>query len=564
VLVPIELARPPTPLDVVGAYVTASEITSDPPQLDLILQSMSYRDILSTLAALATLLRDMEELPSSNRRDRQLAEAFREPFRGRAINLINGGRVLITAQAVMGLMNAALVLCKGRPKRVPEETAWLLLALLELQESYGRDDGGRHEIEGITGDAHAVLALVRSNSFYAQFDVRTTLAHAQLRWREIPDRHRAHPGYVDFRATFRQATGVELDDFITVGFAIWVQAINNKAVVLADDGLGLNLPRARVDRALRLISRTPDQLAEAILQQQGREVLEWDFDVIRRFPVVRLYGPRLVVLSTRLVLDRMFSLVRWDIDDGLTRMGRDWEASRARRFWQLMCEVDAIQSLESITPSRGLGKRLYRDDELAAAYRTKRRGPRLGDFVIEYPEAWIVGEVTTSTISRRLWSSQGLDALEAALGKVVDECRQIESTIGQLRANETRLTGKPAQRREFVPLLVMAEGFPVNPATITLINSRLQRATVLQAKDVGPLHVTDIEELAILESIALQGRSLLDVLRAHERGALQRTSLKDFVLRELRTHVIETPERLRGPFERAWDPIIRAVQTQQT
>ncbi len=559
--VPAHLTRRPMPIDVIGVYATGIEVFGSRLDPQLIIATLPGRDILTTLASLATLLGRVEDKPFDRDRDREIAALFRAPHRGRAEDLINQGRVLVTAQAIMGLIKAALVLCRPRPMRSPDSPLWIFLALLAIQDSYGdRQDDTGEQIAGIHGDPRSVISVIRSQLFSFHADLVTTLAHSQLRWRELPAAMSHLPQYVNLEEAFEEATGVTLDDFVTVGLAIWSQCQRSNASVLLNDGLGLRLPRRRVDAAIRLIAASPPDLAAEVRRTEGEDGFEWSFDALRRYPVVRLYGARLVVLSPRLVLERVFSLVRWDIEYALTERGKTAEAARVRHFWQLMCEADALAALSAIAPDQGPLKRLYREDELARAFGSKRRRPKLSDFAIDYPGVWIVGDITSSTLSREIEGRGAQAALESGLAKVVAKARQIESTIGFLRSDEAKVTGAatPGTRR-YMPLLVMAEGFPVSAVTSALLAHRLDRAGVLRSPDIGPLHLVDNEELSILEALAVQGHTILDLLAAHEHGSFSGMSLKDFLLVEKGLSPSNRTERLRGPFERAWAPILRAI-----
>jgi hypothetical protein len=157
-------------------------------------------------------------------------------------------------------------------------------------------------------------------------------------------------------------------------------------------------------------------------------------------------------------------------------------------------------------------------------------------------------------------SGDPIDALESGLTKLVAKAAQLESTIAALRKDPSRLTGSEVgQSTTFVPLLVMAEGFPVNPATSALLNFRLHEAGILQERDCTPLHVISNEELSLIEALVEEGHALLTLLRRHTEGSLKSMSLRDFLAAEARLTPAERPRRLQGPFERAWAPVFRAI-----
>jgi hypothetical protein len=98
------------------------------------------------------------------------------------------------------------------------------------------------------------------------------------------------------------------------------------------------------------------------------------------------------------------------------------------------------------------------------------------------------------------------EALSGDLDKLVGEVEQIDSTIAALRAEEPVLTGAAAHPvRRFYPLLVAAQGFPVNPISTELLRARVRLRGLLSGPDVAPLEGVDTVELAMLEALADTG-----------------------------------------------------------
>lgn len=561
--VPAELARPPAPADLLGVYITWGEVIG--PELDprLLLATLPSRDLLTTLSTLGLLLHNVENGPASPDRDREIASLLKVPYRGRAENLVNAGHVLVSAQGILGLAKLAIELCAAKPSDDSNDQRWLLLGILATQGLYGRGEAEADtsaELDGIRGSARAAIDLIRAQLFLSRSDPVTLLAHSQLRWREIPNRFRMHKHFIDLEKAFFETTGVLLDDFVAVALALWTLVLQGNAGAVLDDGLGLKLPRRRVAAALKLFCASPTTLRRELRVTSGLKDFAWSFDALRRYPVVRVDRTKLVLLSPRLLIERVFSLVRWDIEHTLRSASKTKEADQVRQFWQFVCEQDARESLESIAPSTGLAKRLYSENDLRAAYATRRHTPKLADFAIDYPTAWVVGDITSSTLRRDINVGDGRVALEGGLDKVLAKARQVESTIDLIRSNETRLTAaRTRYQRHFVPLIVMAEGFPVNPITTALLRDRLKRASILQQPDIARLHLIDNEELSMLEAFASQGHSMLQLLLDHEGASLERMALRDYLLVERGFDPKSRPDRLNGPFNRAWRPVFNAL-----
>ncbi len=558
--IPEQAMRQPMPIDILATYVTGEELWGRPIPLEVVIAGLSSSNRTSVLVACANLLAVWEEKPLDIARDVPIADLFRDPYRGRIIDAVRQGRALFSVQAILILAKLALRFC---PTRAPASGVTLRsvpLWLLSIQDALGRDDSEvTGTIEGVLGDPKTITALLRTQVFSTKVELATLLAVFQLRWRDLPRAEVQSRRYVDLEATFRRATGAKLDDLVSVGIALWAGSGQGLGPVLAAPQLSLRLPQKRIAAALRLLAASPATLRQAIEADERTLDAAWSFDAIRRYPVVRLRG-RLLVLSRRLLLERVFGGIRYDIESELRRLGRDRDATRAMAFWQSMCERDARLSLASVAPAEGPSKRLYVEAELKAAFGTANK---TADVAIDYPGAWVVCEVTTAKLSRESVIGGSIDAFNRDLRRTIDvKARQLEATIAELMRDESRLTGyPPSPRSRFVPVLVMAEGFPVNPITSLAIEERLKKADILQGPKIAPLHVIDRDELSMVEGLAEhQGASFDDILARHERAAFRRMGLRDWLLVE--EHVqVERPSRLHESYDRAWAPVMKAIRT---
>lgn len=184
------------------------------------------------------------------------------------------------------------------------------------------------------------------------------------------------------------------------------------------------------------------------------------------------------------------------------------------------------------------------------------------DAALDYGDAWVVAEISTRHLTRESIAGGSAEALEKDLERgIITKVAQIDSTITQLIRNETWLTGYASTpRRRHVAVLVVREGFPVNPMTMTAIHGRLAEKHLLADPRIGPLHILDQEDLNIAEAIAeSEGPSLLQLLEQHETGNLRNMDFKSWLIVE-RGLEAKRPERIAGPYENAWRPVLAVAQ----
>lgn len=567
VFVPESAVRGPTPIDLITTYVTAEEIFDQRLGLEFVRYVLPQVSRASLLRWCAELLGFYEALGASRKEiDKALVEhwQFREPVAERLRTELKNNRTLVTPQAILLLAQFALVLCPDEAAKDAEVPRFAVLAFA-IQDALGqqRDEREKPEDHTFSGDTASTLfrEVISNQDFNAWTDEGTLLARHHLHWEKLPAEAQDRPGRVDLVELFEEATGVSKDIFTAVGTAIWAAVEVHRRYPLAISDLGLlRLERAEIAAALKLFAATPEDLAAGITNRAERLHTEWSFDVLRRYPVVRLDDENMIVLSKRLLLQRIFGWVpMFDLISGLKAQGRDADAARADNWFRAMCEIDGLTSLRNIMPPAGGARRMYEEGQIQAAFGTAAPS---ADAALDYGNAWVVSEVSTRHLTRDSIVAGDAEALarDFQLG-IEKKVEQIDTTIRGLMDDESRLTGYPAvPRRRYVAMLVVTEGFPTNPMTRVTIRERLKARGLLTDARIGPLHILDQEELNMAEAIVEQGGpSLLQLLEEHERSNLRGSGFKDWLIMERGTRP-GRPKRIEGPYERAWRPVLDRVR----
>lgn len=320
------------------------------------------------------------------------------------------------------------------------------------------------------------------------------------------------------------------------------------------------MQREVVDRALSLVARTADEFRRLILSTPREFRTEWSFDVLRRYPLLRMDNGDILVLSKRLLIERVYGwLPIFDLTDGLKAKKRKTDAERAVRWLRHLCEADALAGLANLAgPSRFFG-----ESSIQLAFGTAVQN---ADAAIEYADAWVVFEIGTHQLTRATVVAAKPEALESDLRLGIDDkAAQLDATIRELIADESRLTTQaPRGRRRYVPVLVLTEGFPVNPMTMTAVRERLRVAGLFADARIGPLHIIDQEELDMAEAIAEErGPSLLQLFEDHERSNLADSGFKNWLILERGRGIgPRRPKRLEAVRAEAWQPALDRLRKQ--
>jgi hypothetical protein len=562
-IVPESAARPPQPIDLIQTYITYSELFGFAPDPDYVVKALGAVPRDEFVRGSAVLLGMYENIGASRHDiDRQLTDLwFRESAVGKIRERLRDHSTLVAPQTLLLLMQFALL---GSPAVPDPEARPRPLPALILATQEGLGSGGGAEEKVFTGDPHSALfrQVVASHDFGSARDEATTIAHHHQRWVRLAGAHASEAGAVDLHAAFREATGIDKDDFTAVALAIWAHCEVRASYPMAAAALdSFSISRDVVDRALGLIARTADEFRTLILDTPPAFRTEWSFDVLRRYPLLRLDNGDILVLSKRLLIERVYGwLPIFDLTAGLKAARRKKDADRAERWLRRLCEVDALAGLINLAgPSR-----FYGEDAIQRAFGTAEQN---ADAAIEYADSWVVSEIGTHQLTRATVVAGSPDALESDLRFGIDEkAAQLDATIRELIADESRLTGhSPLRRRRFVPVLVLTEGFPVNPMTTTAVRERLRDARLFADPRIGPLHIVDQEELDMAEAIAENdGPSLLQLLEAHERSSLADSGFKNWLILERgRGTGPRRPRRLEAVRHEAWLPAVERLRRQR-
>ncbi|GHH62319.1 hypothetical protein GCM10018781_10330 [Kitasatospora indigofera] len=318
---------------------------------------------------------------------------------------------------------------------------------------------------------------------------------------------------------------------------------------------GLGIPKERALAALGVISCSlPQMKVEIAKDHQGLGGgFAWSIGPFEQYPVIWA-DDAIAVIDPKLLINRIFGwLPFFDVQSRLSGKRR----GQFRDYAGRISEMYALEVVASIAPDH-LGKRIYTEDELRAAYGADIK---VVDAVIDYGDSWVVLDVSTRQLMRGSVAGTSAEDVKKDLDALaVKKAHQIQSTINCLRADESRLTGYPAAPgRRYYPVVVASEGFPVSPVTSLMVEDALRNEGVLQAGDVAPLQIVDTVDLELIESLEESGKSTFNrILHDKPQANLSRMSIRDFVLVECGLR-FERPRRMEALWKKPFSRVMKAA-----
>jgi hypothetical protein len=173
------------------------------------------------------------------------------------------------------------------------------------------------------------------------------LARTWFLWREFEARLTRYKPRRPLRELLREACGLELEDILTIAFALFAKLGEAEVGAFSRLDLGaLGLPRPAVEKFLNRFSASRSELSAVLSGQDG----EWALRPLEDKPLLRV-GPTTVVVTDPVLLKRRFThALYWLVHDH----ERDRVGDEARRAWTQvyseLVELYAEDLLQRLAP----------------------------------------------------------------------------------------------------------------------------------------------------------------------------------------------------------------------
>ena len=528
-IVPASVVDAPQPIDLVAAYLTASEVFGHPLRqqgLALLLEGRSGKGFVEVCAVLL----DVHHKDASGLDQRLAQHVLEGDARERALNLLRDrGMRFVVPQLALLASSAVLLASPWESDEVAavSEVVAAAVLLLHIGDLLVRPEESNEKI--LVGNLREGMALevIANQMFNSTTNLGTDIARHERLWHHLASEVSEEEGFPDLSAVFEAVTGIPLNIFEAVGFGLY--AARDKAPKVPKSWFDhTDITKEELIAVLDRTALTPDALRQRLEKDLGEDFSDtrWNLDAYSERPILDFDEQTWLIHSPQLLVDRFFSgLAFWDayFDAGA-------DQAQVRHAWGLITERYGHEVLESLAPEAA-GQRVWRESEIQDAFGTQ--GQRNADGVIDYGDAWVVLDFSSRMPKRELAHAESLKALEDEVKYVVgDKAAQLDATISALQVDESLLTGRPRPgRRRFHPVIVVSNKWPLNPITYELARLKVKEQGHLQGFHVESLAIITMEELEIVESVQEHGGpDFASLLRSHAAKSMRRMGLRDHVL----------------------------------
>ncbi len=528
-------ARGESPLDYVGVYLVLRDYIR-PEEMGVFSEGMSDAVMRAAVTVVGTenLIRFLCALgmmlwsPSPDHLEQLRArfiQCLQSAPRARVENALRPGpeqRVFLARQSLLASLRVALALPEIAPAPGPDPNIelWGLLFVHAVAEGLAAEPSDDGQTIGRM-PARLAAEMVRNTAFYETDDLYAAIDRQVRLWRDFGAAGCAELGGVHPADLVVDITGIEVEDFLALGFAVISHAMawDPGQPLYLDEGFGA-VDAARREAFLSHVASTREQLRTA-LAAPARST--WDFLAFQETPVLR--APQgLLVLDTAYLFGRVTTGLYWIIHDYMRDERGLRDLDHWRHAWADMVEAMAVDDLRPhapkllLPPSGGTSAAptFYRESEIQRAY----PGSKAADVVIDFGTVLGAFEIVSGqlTIGTRIDGSP--EAFRKDMEKLVfKKMRQLDKTAANLIGDECRLTGWRGEPREVFPVVVIGSGFALNPIVANCIEDQRGAEGLFELPRIRPLSVIDLAELEMLEGLAVRGRNILEVLdQWHQSG----------------------------------------------
>lgn len=504
-------------LKYVHAYLTWEEMSGQAlgePDIVERLARMSAYDVLQALSRLSCMvhasgLLDLDQQILIMRRIGWPAEILDDVRRALEVSG-DGRRVLFFPQQIVHLARLAVLHCDSRPsddfgdgehRRAFLECLFGVTDLLEDTDLDAEDVPSTVSWmlrqSAINRRQESVLLWAR----YYDIFIRT--------WGDV-----ATPEAFDAAEAFQRFTGMELPDWLTVGFAVYIRFLQYGNG--STEEFFLDPERWFSEGALDEVVwgaflaaniQTLDECRTAIQDEEARYgPTQYRCQTFERRPLLAFSDGRVITLALDSLERRATEGIFFELADGAQAEGQPREHFTSP--FGLVFEEFVQRALERALPAVGV-PRVYRP------HRYVRGGDEVesSDAVVDSGDTVIFGEVVAkrpvvATLTRGDYSAFKKDLADTVLKKA----RQLHLNIAAYRAGELRFDQLAYDEGQRIwPVLFIVEGFPTMPPIQSVIAQAIADEGWLQG--LPPLAIIDAEELAALEGLLAAGFSFAELLQ---------------------------------------------------
>ncbi len=365
------------------------------------------------------------------------------------------------------------------------------------------------------------MEVIQNAYFHSVEEFGDALARYRLLWTAYESDLVRYRPRAELARMLREATELDLDDILALGFACYADASRARQGVSPEVDLSVfGIPADTVDRFLGVFSRTADDLEGEFRRHGG----QWEFLPFESTPLLRTGPTTVAVLDVGLLQTRLTLGLYWLVHD-YEKQHSELRREQWSQTYSELVEIHAERQLVRLARSADAGVVIFTEDDMAALPGSNPDiGFQSGHTVVLCDV--VQHQITTPARHR----GDAAKFREDVRVTVLEKARQLDSGAQELMATPMPL-GSPAVRpvHRIVPVVVCGAPFPVNPITLQHIREQLTEQALLTDVRCGPLLVVNLSEIEMLECLVEAGHATVRGVLAAWSSTGPAASLRDYI-----------------------------------
>lgn len=365
------------------------------------------------------------------------------------------------------------------------------------------------------------------------------------------------------KGKFKKATGTDFNALTAVGFAIWgfYSEPNREKRLSQPNEFIFNKnyfrkvnpsSKRKLLKALKNLSGDFKHFQTEFAMQPSKIGEHFSFNPFWRKPIIHSAKNAYYILDMKYLEERLGMGAFWFIFDS-ANTGE--ERKKVKGEWGNIFEGYVNQLVkETFIKKR---QRVFSEID----------GDETGgvDFIICYPDTLFFIEVTTKQVAYNQWIESNDSDLDKSLKRILikdDKSKgrviKLQECIEKVKTGTLKLEGVDVKKiKNFIPIVLFEKAPPMHRRLWHFYDNLLTNNGISDRKFLDDLDFWDIEELEMLFSDVLKGKSLPTILKEREEAGYFKDSIRNFYIIH-RNHFDKHP-LLKKAFKQMTDHIKKVL-----
>lgn len=511
-LVPSHLVAEHAPIDMTYKYIPWSEIFGEVLPLNSIISVIQQFRRDELIAACAGIAEMSHPSVRDGELDRLIERYFPTLIQD-AKRFSEAGDRFFGPQAALVIAKLAILKGDANPN-LPEMPFSTLVSLcMAIQDHFAPPDGPRNEED-------IAVELVANYWLHRRLIPLTEFKRFEERWLD------SDPVSTRLRESFLAAQGISAEVVARIAITLVAKPRVERSRFSLDTSSEDDMTDD-ISRSIELLSADAQTFKTLFPTTIEFPNFAWDFSGFQRYPIYRRGDGMFSTIDPSLLLRRCLGWpLVYDSLSTIPENERNHFHSDIERLIEKHTRDKFVASL-----GEAWSERVIHESEIQTLFGGK--GIKTADLAVEYSNSWLIVEISAIRPRFQALAARSASDYRALLGQAITEAKQAISTCESLlhHADHPSTKFRPIARgSRMYPLVVLTEGFPINPFVLRDIRQSISQAGLGNDSRIGAVEIVGPDELEMLLALSTRfGLSIVNLLAEKASSNFRSDSVNNFL-----------------------------------